>query len=103
MKRINYILLLAAAMMTSGCANDEVIDNSANVEMKFRVTADNPTRAANAFCNNNMPTEFTLSCDVNGLQLPLFAYERMTKNGDYWEFADNQNNYYWAFDTYYNY
>ena len=55
MKRINYILLLAAAMMTSGCANDEVIDNSANVEMKFRVTADNPTRAANAFCNNKMP------------------------------------------------
>ncbi|MGM9841592.1 MAG: hypothetical protein ACI31D_05260, partial [Candidatus Limisoma sp.] len=104
MKRKNYILLLAAAMLASSCANDDVIDTSAKVEMKFRVTADSPTRAANAYCNNNLPETFTLCCDQTGSLVPIFDYLQLTRVGDTNEYSFDDPNYrYWPEGSYFTY
>lgn len=51
---------IAVAMLTA-CSNDEVVleNNDANA-IRFGVTAQNNSRAADVFCNNNLPNKFNV-------------------------------------------
>lgn len=56
---------IAVAMLTA-CSNDEVVleNNDANA-IRFGVTAQNNSRAADVFCNNNLPGAFNVSAVYN--------------------------------------
>lgn len=57
-----------AAVMLAACSNDEVVqvNNDANA-IKFGVTAENGTRAADIYCNNNPFDNFYVSAAYNGV------------------------------------
>ena len=59
MKRINYILLLAATMMASGCS-DEVVSTADNQVLSFEVVAEQATRAEHVYCNSYLMPNFQL-------------------------------------------
>lgn len=65
MKKVIYASI-AAAMLTA-CSNDEVVleNNDANA-IRFGVTTENNSRAADVFCNANMPEAFNVSAVYNG-------------------------------------
>ena len=80
MKRINYILLLAAAMMTSGCS-DEVVSTADNQVLSFEVVAEQATRAEHVYCNSYLMPNFQLwARQDNGN--PYIDNETCTRQGN---------------------
>lgn len=60
-------LLAAMAFMLVSCSQDETIEvNRENDVIQFGLVTDASTRAADVFCNNNKPDEFTVYADYNG-------------------------------------
>jgi len=51
-------MALSAMALVTSCSNDEVTEVSDSNAIKFDVTAGNVTRAANVYCNYNLPTAF---------------------------------------------
>lgn len=57
MKRIILVAMAAAALLA--CSKEQLIEkNRANDEITFSVVADNQTKAADVYCNNNLPAAF---------------------------------------------
>lgn len=57
MKRIILGAMAAAALLA--CSKEQVIEkNRANDEITFSVVAENQTKAADVYCNNNLPAAF---------------------------------------------
>ena len=57
------ILLLTAGMLliAASCTKNEVVEvNQDGNEIQFSVVANNATKAADIYCNNNKPSEFTV-------------------------------------------
>ena len=80
MKRINYILLLAATMMASGCS-DEVVSTADNQVLSFEVVAEQATRAEHVYCNSYLMPNFQLwARQDNGN--PYIDNETCTRQGD---------------------
>ena len=80
MKRINYILLLAATMMASGCS-DEVVSTADNQVLSFEVVAEQATRAEHVYCNSYLMPNFQLwARQDNGN--PYIDNETCTRQGN---------------------
>ena len=63
MKKI--LFSAAMALMLVSCAHDEVIEiNRDGDEIQFNVVSDAATRAADVYCNNNMPEQFRVWASV---------------------------------------
>lgn len=58
MKKYLFLALGVAAL--TSCSSDEVTELNQGNEIKFSVVADNDSRAANIYCNNNLMDNFTL-------------------------------------------
>ena len=59
MKRIIFGVMAAVAFLS--CSKEQVIEvNRVNDEITFNVVADNQTKAAAVYCNNNLPPQFTV-------------------------------------------
>lgn len=56
-----FILGAAGAAMLASCSSDEVISLNKQDMIRFNVQTELNTRAADVFCNNNMPSAFTLT------------------------------------------
>ena len=57
------ILLLTAGMLliVASCTKNEVVEvNQDGNEIQYSVVANKATKAADIFCNNNMPASFTV-------------------------------------------
>lgn len=66
MKKIIFGAMAAAALLA--CSQDQVIEqNRANDEITFSVVAENQTKASDIYCNNNLPTSFTVSATHKGV------------------------------------
>lgn len=67
MKNI-YLIGMIAALGLASCARDEVVsEQKADGQISFRPTADNGnTRAADVFCNTNLPAEFKVYAVTDG-------------------------------------
>lgn len=80
MKKL-FLLAWPIALAAVSCSNEEVVsvNNDAN-EIKFAVTAENATRAADAFCNAFMPGDFDVWARVNDLE--YFANVHYTRDGE---------------------
>lgn len=59
MKKVIFGVLAAVALVS--CSNDELLEqNRVNDEITFSAAVNKPLRAENVYCNNNMPSEFTV-------------------------------------------
>lgn len=56
MKKYLFLALGVAAL--TSCSSDEVTELNQGNEIKFSVVADNDSRAATVYCNNNLPQSF---------------------------------------------
>lgn len=64
-----YFIGAAALLAFTACSNDETVDlNQDGNVISFAVTANNPSRAADIYCSNNLPGEFTIWASHNEKQ-----------------------------------
>lgn len=65
MKKVLLGALAAVAMVA--CSKDDVVEmNRVNDQISYGAVVNSATRAANVFCNNNMPGSFTVSAEHDG-------------------------------------
>lgn len=63
MKKYFFVAAIAAMSLAS-CSNDDVIEVKQD-EIKFNVVTNRASRAANIYCNNNMPEDFKVYAFYN--------------------------------------
>lgn len=65
MKKVLLGALAAVAMVA--CSKDDVVEvNRVNDQISYGVVANGATRAADVYCNNNLPGSFTVSAEHDG-------------------------------------
>ena len=64
--KVKFFLMAAAAMtLATSCSNDEVVlENNAGNAIAFTAVSENASRAATAYCNNALPTDFQVWANV---------------------------------------
>lgn len=76
MKKYLFLALGVAAL--TSCSSDEVTELNQGNEIKFSVVADNDSRAATVYCNNNLMDEFYVYATADGtpfINADLIKYE----------------------------
>ena len=66
MKKNLFIVALATLSLVS-CSNDEVLDLQKN-ELNFSVVSNKVSRAADVYCNNNLPEDFKVWAKFSGTE-----------------------------------
>lgn len=89
MKKYLFLALGVAAL--TSCSSDEVTELNQGNEIKFSVVADNDSRAANIYCNNNKMTSFTVYANVGSTDF-ITNEEFTEENG---VFVSNESKRYW--------
>lgn len=82
MKKYLFLALGVAAL--TSCSSDEVTELNQGNEIKFSVVADNDSRAADVWCNNNLMPNFLLYADAKSAQDTYKAFineETYTRSG----------------------
>lgn len=82
MKKIVLIVPALMALAAASCTKSEVLETNSG-EIRFNVVANKATKAADVFCNNNMPGEFMVYA-VSGGKTYIDG-DRIVKNGSDWE------------------
>lgn len=94
MKFKHLFLTVSVMALFSSCSNDELVsENTSHGDaIAFSVTTNNATRAADYWCNNNLPTYFEVSATYDGAT--YFEGDVFKKDGD--KYITNDGNYrYW--------
>ena len=102
-------------MLLVSCSKEEVIDvNHDGDEITFDVVTNSATRAADVYCNNNMPKEFYVSAISDGMSYideDHIAYENeswVNKSGvrywpetavDFYAYYNDNNSYSWSVEN----
>ena len=64
--KLKLFLIAASAMALASCSSDSVIQENAEAnEIQFSVVANNGSRAADYYCNNAKPGEFSVWAKIN--------------------------------------
>lgn len=99
--KFKHLLLTASVMaLFSSCSNDELVsENTSHGDaIAFSVTTTNATRAADYWCNNNLPNNFAVSaayCDGTSTAF-YFKDDVFKKDGEAGNYVTNDGNYrYW--------
>ena len=103
---------IAVLMLLVSCSKEEVIDvNHDGDEITFDVVTNSATRAADVYCNNNMPKEFYVSAISDGMSYinkDHIAYENdswVNKSGvrywpetavDFYAYYNDNGSYQWS-------
>lgn len=76
------VLLGTLAVLTlAACSKDEVVQQNPNDAISFTATTNKAiSRAADGYCNNELPTDFQVWAEVDNKN--YFAQERYVKSGD---------------------
>lgn len=106
---------IAVLMLLVSCSKEEVIDvNHDGDEITFDVVTNSATRAADVYCNNNMPKEFYVSAISDGMSYideDHIAYENgswVNKSGvrywpetavDFYAYYNDNNTYSWSVEN----
>ena len=80
------ILLLTAGMLliAASCTKNEVVEvNQDGNEIQYSVVANNATKAADIYCNNNKPSEFTVFAESSDGKTYING-DKITYNGATW-------------------
>ena len=87
MKKILFSVAMAFVLVS--CSHDEVIEiNRDGDEIQFNVVSDAATRAADVYCNNNMPGQFRVWAAVfNELSggAPYIVGDVIKREGNTWK------------------
>ena len=99
--KFKHLLLTASVMaLFSSCSNDELVSESTSHgdAIAFSVTTTNATRAADYWCNSNLPNNFAVSaayCDGTNTAF-YFKDDIFKKDGETSNYVTNDGNYrYW--------
>ena len=106
---------IAVLMLLVSCSKEEVIDvNHDGDEITFDVVTNSATRAADVYCNNNMPKEFYVSAISDGMSYideDHIAYENgswVNKSGvrywpetavDFYAYYNDNSSYSWSVEN----
>ena len=106
---------IAVLMLLVSCSKEEVIDvNHDGDEITFDVVTNSATRAADVYCNSNMPKEFYVSAISDGMSYinkDHIAYENdswVNKSGvrywpetavDFYAYYNDNNSYSWSVEN----
>lgn len=106
---------IAVLMLLVSCSKEEVIDvNHDGDEITFDVVTNSATRAADVYCNINMPEEFYVSAISDGMSYideDHIAYENeswVNKSGvrywpetavDFYAYYNDNNSYFWSVEN----
>lgn len=83
MKKIVLIVPALMALAAASCTKSEVLETNSG-EIRFNVVANKATKAADVYCNNNMPGEFMVYAVSD--DKTYIDGDRIVKNGsDDWE------------------
>lgn len=93
MKKYLFLALGVAAL--ASCSSDEVVELNEGNEIKFSVVADNDSRAADVYCNNNLMKTFKLW--ANAGNQAFMAGDEYKKSGNVWISEGNKR--YWPEST----
>lgn len=81
MKKVIFGVMAALALVS--CSKEEVVEmNRTNDEITFGVVANKPTKAADVYCNNNMPESFKVWALYDGLT--YIDGDNIVKDGTSW-------------------
>ena len=90
MKKFFYVAIAATAL--ASCSSDNLVDLKEGDEIKFTAVADNDSRAAEIFCNNNKMDQFQLYAATDA-GLKFITDETYKANGDVYK--STTTNRYW--------
>lgn len=82
MKKIVLIVPALMALAAVSCTKSEVLESNSG-EIRFNVVANSATKAADVYCNNNMPGEFMVYAVSDGKT--YIDGDRIVKSGSDWE------------------
>lgn len=82
MKKIVLIVPALMALTAVSCTKSEVLESNSG-EIRFNVVANSATKAADVYCNNNMPGEFMVYAVSDGKT--YIDGDRIVRNGSVWE------------------
>ena len=82
MKKIVLIVPALMALAAVSCTKSEVLESNSG-EIRFNVVANKATKAADVFCNNNMPGEFMVYAVSD--DKTYIDGDRIVRNGSDWE------------------
>lgn len=92
MKNTVFFLAVAAALGLASCSDDEVVMQPDSNEITFAPTSENGnTRAADVYCNTNMPASFKVYAATGGKT--YIDGDVIQKSGSVWENASGKR--YW--------
>lgn len=82
MKKTVLIVPALMALAAVSCTKSEVLESNSG-EIRFNVVANSATKAADVYCNNNMPGEFMVYAVSDGKT--YIDGDRIVRNGSDWE------------------
>lgn len=82
MKKFVLIVPALMALAAVSCTKSEVLESNSG-EIRFNVVANSATKAADVYCNNNMPGEFMVYAVSDGKT--YIDGDRIARNGSDWE------------------
>lgn len=82
MKKTVFIVPALLALAAASCTKSEVLESNSG-EIRFNVVANSATKAADVYCNNNMPREFMVYAVSDGKT--YIDGDRIVRNGSDWE------------------
>lgn len=82
MKKIVLIVPALMALAAASCTKSEVLETNSG-EIRFNVVANSATKAADVYCNNNMPGEFMVYAVSD--DKTYIDGDRIVRNGSDWE------------------
>lgn len=82
MKKIVLIVPALMALAAVSCTKSEVLETNSG-EIRFNVVANKATKAADVYCNKNMPGEFMVYAVSDGKT--YIDGDRIVSNGSVWE------------------
>lgn len=103
MKKVTFLLSALAVVGLTSCQSDEVIENYGdNTPISFAVTSNNPTRAAQSYCNNNKPEQVNVKAMVGTQEYFKITLDKQTDGSykpsvdQYWPATAEVDFYAWA-------
>lgn len=88
MKKLLFYAL-PAMLLLGACSEEVIVDrNLSTDQISFRATTNSTTRAAESYCANNLPSDFTVWASTSNDDILYIGGTEVEKSGDKYSFSD---------------